>query len=211
MAMKLYVDPITVNCRKVLAGFDLLEVEYDRVLVDTLHAVLPALVDDEVFLCEPNAILQYAADKADRSPYYPTDRATRTEIHRWMLWESSSWFPSCYTLMVEGAVKPLLGQTIDQRMLDDQVRNFHRLAHTLDFKLAQSRWLCGEQFTLADLVVAAPLHLHPYEKLSIDGHVHLKHWIDEQISVLPCWNQRYQRSSSDSRNREGLTMHMSDN
>ena len=32
--MKLYADPITVNCRKVLAGFKLMGIPYERIHVD---------------------------------------------------------------------------------------------------------------------------------------------------------------------------------
>jgi glutathione S-transferase len=32
--MKLYADPITVNCRKVVAGLDLIGAEYELVHVD---------------------------------------------------------------------------------------------------------------------------------------------------------------------------------
>ncbi|HYX38436.1 MAG TPA: glutathione S-transferase family protein [Oligoflexus sp.] len=209
--MKLYVDPITVHCRKVLAGFELLEVDYDLVVVDSLTTVLPVFVDEELVLWEPNAILQYAADKTRNRYYYPTDRGTRAEIHRWMLWESSSWFPSCYVLMVEGSVKPLLGKSIDHRVLEDQEKNFHRLAHTLDARLAQSLWLCGHHLTIADLVVAAPLYFHPYDKLPIKQHVHLTRWMDEQMSLLPCWNQLYERMSLEGINREDASLSLYDN
>ena len=57
--MKLYADPITVNCRKVMAGLDFLGAPYERVHVDYFkseqkspaylainpNASLPALVD----------------------------------------------------------------------------------------------------------------------------------------------------------------------
>jgi glutathione S-transferase len=209
--MKLYVDPITVNCRKVLAGFELLDVDYEPVFVDALHAVLPVLADGDLLLFEPNAILQYAAEKTKGSPYYPADRTTRAEIRRWMLWESSSWYPSCYVLMVEGFVKPRLGQVADRRILDEQEKNFHRLAHTLDARLALHPWLCGDDMTLADLVVAAPLYLHPYQKLPIEHHTYLERWLTDRMSRLSCWNSVHERGSSEETSREDLTMVLFDN
>jgi glutathione S-transferase len=210
--MKLYVDPITVTCRKVLAGFELLDVDYERVIVDSLHAVLPVLADGDLVLFESNAILQYAAEKAPRSTYYPPDRTTRAEIRRWMLWESSSWYPSCYVLMVEGSVKPRLGQKADQRILEEQEKNFHRLAHTLDACLSLHPWLCGDHMTLADLVVAAPLYLQPYQKLPIEHHVHLQRWLSERMSCLPCWNPMPERASPpNAMDHEDLTLVLFDN
>ncbi|NCV41397.1 MAG: glutathione S-transferase family protein, partial [Betaproteobacteria bacterium] len=75
--MKIYADPITVNCRKVLAGLDLIGAKFELEHVDYFkgeqkdaaylainpNASLPALVDGDLVLWESNAILQYAADK----------------------------------------------------------------------------------------------------------------------------------------------------
>ena len=129
--MKLYYDPCTVNCRKVLAGFDLLGMKYDTVKIDYFtqgqkspdylavnpNGSLPALDDDGFVLWESNAMLQYAADKMGAEAYYPKDPKTRADIHRWHLWESSAWFPSCYVYLVENVVKPLLKAEPDQSIL----------------------------------------------------------------------------------------------
>ena len=119
--MQIYADPITVNCRKVLAGLELMEVPYELVHVDYFkgeqksdtyiainpNASMPTMKDGDFTLWESNAILQYAADKYNVAAQYPNDLKTRSDINRWLLWESSSWFPSCYVFLVENCVKPL--------------------------------------------------------------------------------------------------------
>jgi glutathione S-transferase len=81
--MKLYYDPITVNCRKVAAGFNLMNVRFEKSHVDYLggghktpeyldinpNASLPTLVDGDFKLWESNAILQYAAEKTEAFAY----------------------------------------------------------------------------------------------------------------------------------------------
>ena len=76
--MQIHADPITVNCRKVLAGLDFLGVPFELVHVDYFtgahkvepylsinpNASVPSMVDGDLVLWESNAILQYAADKA---------------------------------------------------------------------------------------------------------------------------------------------------
>ena len=134
--MKLYYDPITVNSRKVVAGLDLLGVPYEEVKVDYFaqeqkkpdflainpNGELPALVDGDMKLWESNAILVYGADKSGPTSAYPQDPKIRADIHRWLLWESSKWFPGCYVYLAENVVKPLLKSEPDIAVLDTRTR-----------------------------------------------------------------------------------------
>ena len=54
-----------------------------------------------VALPESNSMLQYAADKVGNDAAYPRDPQTRADINRWLQWEGSHWFPSCYVFLVE--------------------------------------------------------------------------------------------------------------
>ena len=193
--MKIYADPITVNCRKVLAGLDLIGAQFERVHVDYFkgeqkseayvainpNAALPALVDGDLVLWESNAILQYAADKVGNEAVYPRDLKVRADVNRWLLWESSSWFPSCYVYLVENCVKPLLGGAADEAVLDAQAANFHKLAGILDARLAGRRWISSSGPTIADIALAAPTHLHGWQQLPLDRHPNVKRWMVESI------------------------------
>jgi glutathione S-transferase len=199
--MKLYYDPITVNCRKVAAGFSLMGVSFEKSHVDYFsggqkapeylkinpNGAIPALVDGDFKLWESNAILQYAADKSEAFDYYPREPKVRADIHRWHLWEAAHWFPSCYVYLVENVVKPLLKAEPDQAVIDKEAPNWHRLANILDERLSNQRWLCGDQLTLADIAVAAPMHLHSYQKLPLDAHPNLRRWMTEGVEQLACW------------------------
>ena len=199
--MNVYADPITINCRKVLAGLGLLDAPYERMHVDYFkgehkdaaftalnpNAALPALVDGDLVLWESNAILQYAADKLGRDSAYPQDLKTRADINRWLLWESSSWFPSCYVFLVENCVKPLLGASTDQAVLEAQQAQFHKLAAILDARLAGRQWVATAGPSIADVVLAAPMHLHGWQKLPLSDHPNLRRWLTDSVEKLPCW------------------------
>ena len=203
--MQIYADPITANCRKVLAGMDFLDAPFDRVHVDYFkaeqkeaaytainpNASVPAMKDGDCVLWESNAILQYVADKLGRDGAYPRDLRTRADINRWLLWESSSWFPSCYVFLVENCVKPLLGAAPDLAVLDAQAAQFHKLAGILDARLAGQPWVTGDRPTIADIALAAPMHLHAEQRLPLADHPHLKRWMTEQVEALPCWHKTY--------------------
>ena len=199
--MEIHADPITVNCRKVLAGLAFLEVPFERVHVDYFkgehkaqpylginpNAAVPALRDGDFVLWESNAILQYAADKHGRDEAYPRDLQRRADVNRWLLWESSSWFPSCYVFLVENCVKPLLGASADPAVLEAQAAQFHKLAGILDERLARQDWVCGDRPTIADIALAAPMHMHGEQRLPLSDHPHLQRWMTERIEALPSW------------------------
>jgi glutathione S-transferase len=199
--MKIHADPITVNSRKVIAGLQLIGAPYELVHVDYFkgeqkgaeytainpNASVPAMVDGDFVLWESNAILQYAAEKSGNAAVYPSGSQARADVNRWLLWESSSWFPSCYVYLVENCVKPLLGGAPDPAVLEAQQPQFHKLAGILDARLARSRWLCADHPTIADIAVAAPMHLHGWAKLPLSEHPHLVRWMTEEVEALPCW------------------------
>ena len=201
--MKIYADPITVNCRKVLAGLDLIGAPFELNHVDYFkaeqkepaylainpNAALPAMTDGDFVLWESNAILQYAADKVGNEAAYPRDLKTRADINRWLLWESSSWFPSCYVFLVENCVKPLLGSQPDPALLDAQAAQFHKLAGIVDARLAGRDWIAGKGPTIADIALAAPMHLHGWQQLPLGDHPNLKRWMTRNVENLPCWKK----------------------
>ena len=203
MGIKIYADPITVNCRKVIAGMNLIGAPYELVHVDYFkgehraepylslnpNASVPAMTDGDFELWESNAILQYAADKVGNDAVYPRDLQTRADINRWLQWEGSNWFPSCYVFLVENCVKPLLGGQPDPAVLDAQAAQFHKLAGILDKRLANRAWVAADHPTLADIVLAAPMHLHGWQKLPLSDHPNLKRWLLDGVEQLPCWQQ----------------------
>ena len=85
--MEIIADPITVNCRKVLAGLKLIGADYTLTKVDYFkgeqkspevvainpNATIPVMRDGDLVLWESNSIMQYAADKAGNASAYPTD------------------------------------------------------------------------------------------------------------------------------------------
>jgi hypothetical protein len=129
---------------------------------------------------------QYVADKNEAVAYYPHEPKVRADIHRWHLWEAAHWFPSCYVYLA-ALVKPMLKGEPDRAAIEKEAPNWHKLANILDQRLANQRWLCGDKVTLADIAVAAPMHLRAYQKLPLDAHRNLRRSMTEGIEELPCW------------------------
>ena len=200
--MRLYYDPITVNCRKVVAGLDLIGASYDEERLDYFagehkqaafvkinpNAELPALVDDDLALWESNAILVYAAEKLGNRIAYPDDPKIRADITRWLLWETGKWFGACYVYLVENVVKPILDDKPDNAVLDAHAPTFHARAAILEAALEGRDWLSAEHATIADIAVAAPMHLHGVQKLPLENYPNIQAWI-ARVEALSCWQK----------------------
>ncbi|TVY84049.1 hypothetical protein LSUE1_G002694 [Lachnellula suecica] len=200
--LEVFLDPCTVNSRKVLAGLALLGTKYEYHFIDYFaggqksdefkklnpSATVPAARDGDLVLTESNAILQYAADLEGGHAAYPKDLKKRANVNRWLLWEASVWFPSCYTYLVEYVVKPLLNASPDKSVIDAAAPRWNELAGILDDRLSKNKWLTGDEVSIADIAVAACMHLHAATKLPLDHHPYLKQWI-AKVEQLPCWRE----------------------
>jgi len=201
--LEVYLDPCTVNSRKVLAGLDLLGTKYhfnhvdyfagDHKAAEYLEinpmATVPTAVDDGCHIFESNAILQYAAEVDNHDDKYPKDAKTRARVNSWLLWEASVWFPSCYVYLVEYVVRPLLKTEPIQSAIDAEAPRWNKLAGFLETQLGKTKWLAGNEVTIADLSVAASMHLHAAQRLPLDQYPNLKRWMVDGIEKLPCWQK----------------------
>lgn len=200
MALQVYLDPCTVNSRKVLAGLEHMGTDYNLNHVNYFtgehkgaeylkinpNGTVPGAVDGDTKIFESNAILAYAAHNNNEA--YPQDPKTRSQVNSWLLWEASAWFGSCYVYLVEYVVKPLLKDTPDEGKIQGHQESWHKLASVLDTQLGKTKYLVGDKPTIADFAVASPMHLHEAQKLPLDQHPNLKRWIQD-IETLPAWKK----------------------
>ncbi|KAL8801410.1 MAG: hypothetical protein Q9182_004474 [Xanthomendoza sp. 2 TL-2023] len=128
-----------------------------------LLATLPAATDDDLTLTESNAILQNAAD-LESSSAYAKDFKKRENINRWLL-------PSLIKLQLM------------PRRQDGRSWQLSLIKHC-----SKSKWLTGGEISIAEIAIAAPMHLHKAQQLPLDNLSHLKRWIVD-IEQLSCWQQ----------------------
>ncbi|KAJ5041055.1 uncharacterized protein L3040_005612 [Drepanopeziza brunnea f. sp. 'multigermtubi'] len=200
--LQVYLDPRTVNSRKVLAGLDLLGTPFELNFVKFFtmehkdpeyleinpNGAVPSASDGSGFnITGSNAILQYAADFPNsNSTYSPKDLRVRADVNKWLLCEASVWFPSCYVHLVEYVVKQLLKSEVQQSIINNEAPKWNKLAGVLDAQLAKTGWLAGDELTIADIAVAAPMHLWKASRLPVEKYGNLQRWM-EAVEKLPCW------------------------
>ena len=159
--MKLYFDPVTVNCRKVLAGLDLIGAAFDEEKVDYFggghtgpeytainpNQSLPALIDDGFTVWESNAILRSLAKRTQRNTVWPEDQRQQTRIDGWMDWASLSLTPPLTRLR---KVRAAGGE--------GELAAVIEAATLLDWQLGQSPFIAGDTLSLADIAAAPSVY-----------------------------------------------------
>lgn len=206
MVFEVYLDPCTVNSRKVLAGLDLLGTDYHLNHINYFKdeqksaefskinpcQTVPAAHDDTPDyknpITESNAILMYAADRDGGNKAYPRELHLRADVNKWLLWEASVWFHSCYIYLVEYVVKPLLNAPPDEDIIKAETPKWNKLASILESQLGRTKWIVGDQPTIADIAIMAPIHLHEAQRLPLSSFPNLSRWIG-QMESLPCWQK----------------------
>src|SRR5262245_27241027 len=199
--MKLYGFPPSPNTWKVRAVAAHLGVPLELELVDlgkgeqqkpefrALNPTgrTPVLVDGDFRLWESTAIMRYLADRAPNR-LWPGDARSRADIARWQSWELAHWGKeACQPLIFERLVKKFLNLGApDPAVVAKGTDAFNREGRVLDAHLAKQPWLVGDDVTLADFSVAAPLFYAQEAELPLASYAHVRDWF-ARASALPAW------------------------
>jgi GST-like protein len=139
---------------------------------------IPALVDPEgpdgkpIALFESGAILVYLAGKTGR--FLPGTDRERYEVLQWLMFQM-------------GGVGPMLGQAHHFRMyapeklpyaIDRYSNEAKRLYNVIDKRLAQSPWLGGKEYSIADIATFPWLRSWKNQGIVLEDYPNLQRWFD---------------------------------
>lgn len=154
------------------------------------NSKIPALLDrsgaEPFRVFESGAILVHLAEKF--GAFLPTDPAARAEVLSWVFWQVGSGpfigggFGHFYAYAPEKYEYPINRYAMETKRIFD----------VADQRLAQSRFLAGDDYSLADIAnfpwlapfVWGEIYNDARTFLSIDDYTHVKRWVDE-IAVRP--------------------------
>lgn len=137
---------------------------------------IPVIVDrenDDFVVFESGAILIYLGEKYGK--LYPQEPKARSRTLQWLMFQM-------------GGLGPMMGQANVfyryfpeklQAAIDRYQNECRRLFEVLDSRLAQSRYLAGDEFTIADIANWCWARTYEWSGVSIDGLPSLTRWIDE--------------------------------
>jgi glutathione S-transferase len=201
MTLKLHAFPPSPRGFKVVAVASHLGVPHEFVFCDLTKGVqkspeftalnpnqrMPVLEGDGWSLWESNAIAQYLATL--RPGLLPMDERARADVTRWMFWDSSDWDPACATLIFERFVKGLFrGEGPDPVEVEKGLTKFHRVASVLNQHLKGKKFVTGDQLTVADFSMGAPLIMAEPAGLPVSDYPEIVRWY-AQLTALPAWQK----------------------
>ncbi|SEL10645.1 glutathione S-transferase [Roseateles sp. YR242] len=140
---------------------------------------IPAIIDPQgpdgrpMSLFESGAILLYLAGKTGQ--FLPTDTRGRYEVLQWLMFQM-------------GGVGPMLGQAHHFRIyapekieyaIDRYTNEAQRLYGVIDKRLAQSKYIAGDAYSIADMAIFPWLRSWKNQGVELADYGHLKGWFDE--------------------------------
>jgi glutathione S-transferase len=199
--MKLYHHPLSSNARKAVITASLLGADVELVVVDLATGEnqspeyrkinpggkVPTLTDGDLTLWESHAIMLYLADGAPGSTLWPSGRAARADITRWLFWSSAHWGSAIAVLVAERFVKRMRGKgDPEPALVAHGLDGLARHGALLDAHLEGREFVAGDTLTLADIAIAAPLMYAPAAQLPIEGFAGIQRWF-ATIRGLDAW------------------------
>ncbi|KAL0459685.1 UNVERIFIED_CONTAM: Glutathione S-transferase [Sesamum latifolium] len=204
--MKLHGHPISPAVRRVAACLEEKGLPYEFVFVDLStgqhkkdpfislnpFGQVPALEDGDLKLFESRAITQYIARTyADKgTPLLPTDPLKQAMVSVWSEVESHAFDAAASKLSFEILIKPILGMSTDEGAVEAQQGKLAQVLDVYESRLGKSKYLGGEEFSLADLHHLPIINnlLGTKIKPLFDARPHVSAWCAD-ILARPAWQK----------------------
>jgi glutathione S-transferase len=136
---------------------------------------IPALIDGDLQLFESMAINLYLA-KRYGGALYPANAADEARALQWSVWAISEIEPLQMQIVIQKLFVPK--DKRDEKVIEGAGKSLQRPLKVLDAALAGRDWLVGDAFSVADLNVAAVMHLMKMIHFSYAEHVNVQRWAD---------------------------------
>uniref|UniRef100_A0A2N9HV92 glutathione transferase n=1 Tax=Fagus sylvatica TaxID=28930 RepID=A0A2N9HV92_FAGSY len=151
---------------------------------------VPAFEDGDLKLFESRAITEYIAyEYADKGTQLICKDTKKTAIILvWMEVEALQYDPVASKLVMELGVKPLIGKDTDTAIVEENESKLAKVLDVYENRLAHSKYLGGDCFTLADLHHLPTLQylLGTQTKKLFDSRPHVSAWVAD-ITARPAW------------------------
>jgi glutathione S-transferase len=147
---------------------------------------VPTIEDDGFVLWESNSIVRYLAMQYAPHLLYGNDIKTFASASRWLDWENNELLPPQHEMAMHLIRLP--ENQRDPRAVDHACKSFHKALRIIDAQLAQTRFICGAQFTYGDIALGLRVHRWYLFNLASLPVPHVERWYGE-IKARPAFQQ----------------------
>lgn len=191
MSLKLFAAPMSsatpvlhaiaelgIDCETVMFDLSSGEQKSPAYLAINPHGVVPTLVVDGTPLFEAVAILQWLGEQhgVARGLWPAAGTPQRLVALSWSTWAYVSY--GALVGMLNHAQSPQADARLHHPPLVAQALSMLDAGlGRLDAQLSSSRWLLGDEFSLADLVVASVVTYSTYCGVNPEAHANLQRWL----------------------------------
>ena len=203
--MKIYYHPVSTTSRPLMLYAQENGLDVDFKLVDLMkgehyqpeyvainpNRLVPVLEDGDFRLTESSAILKYLAEKAG-SPAYPRDLKQRAKVNEMMDWINTQLCRDFAYGVVYPQIFPTHKRPTDEQHKgtiawnQERARSWFKVLN--DNILAKSKYLCGDQMTIADYYGAAFVSLAEFIRCDLEAYPNVNRWY-ESMKKLKTWNK----------------------
>ena len=169
--IKLYGKPTSINVRKVLWTLAELGINAELIPcgsgfapIDTAefrqlnpNVLVPVLQDGDFVLWESNSICRYLVRKSGHQTLLGSNLQQMAKVEQWMDWQACELNPAWrYAFMALVRQHP---DFTDPAAITQSAQQWQQKLQILDATLAQTgAYICGDDFTLADIVLGLSLN-----------------------------------------------------
>ncbi|CAL2281139.1 unnamed protein product [Prunus armeniaca] len=153
---------------------------------------IPAFEDGDLKLFESRAITQYIAheyfDKGTQLVIRDSKKMAILSV--WTEVEGQKFDPAASKLTWELGIKPLFGMPTDSAVVEEYEAKLAAVLDVYEARLAQSKYLGGDSFTLADLHHLPTINylMGTQSKKLFESRPHVSAWVAD-ITARPAWNK----------------------
>ncbi|XP_073145293.1 glutathione S-transferase-like [Henckelia pumila] len=206
MAIKVHGNPHSPAAQRVIVCLEEKGLEYDTVLIDLRSreqkkepfisinpfGQVPGFEDGDLKLYESRAITKYIAHVyADKgTPLLLEGPKKLGTLYLWLEVEVQKFDASAQKIAYEILVKPVKGMTTDEAAVEQLIVQLSDVLDVYEARLAESKYLTGDSFTLADLH-HLPVINNLYKtkvKSLFDARPHFSAWCAD-ILARPAWKK----------------------
>lgn len=190
MTRRLWGRASSVNVQKAIWALEELALPYEPIEAGGAHGIVgearyramnpnglvPTLEEDGFVLWESNAILRYLANAHAGVLALPDNPREHALIDQWLDWQATAFTPAMRDAFLQ--LVRVAPEKRNAAMIEASQAAGERCAETLDRHLANTPYVAGESFSIADIAVGCAAHrwlILPFEKAE---RPHIVAWRD---------------------------------